>query len=247
MIVNASDLLPFGLRCLGLPQVIGALRYEAPICMGRGVAFMGDCSVGAFTYMNDGNVFTTCSIGRFCSLGHDILVAPGNHEMGGLSTHPFVYDDGDAAGLRCFQEYRRIAGEKPRRDEARQRRTEEAHRTRIGNDVWIGSRAIIMHGLTINDGAVIGAGAIVTHDVEPYAIVVGTPARVVKKRFADDVIAVLLQLQWWQRDLSSLLGRADYNDVPSVIELLRESDLPLLKPARHVLQSEGWSLRVTRG
>jgi acetyltransferase-like isoleucine patch superfamily enzyme len=242
--MNATDLLHFGLRCLALPRVIGELRYEAPICMGHKVTFMSQCSVGAFTYMNDANVFTTCSIGRFCSLGYDILIGPGQHKMGSLSTHPFVDDDADVAGLRCFEEYRRIAGDWPERDEARHRRAERAHRTTIGNDVWIGSRVIIMSGLTIADGAVIGAGAIVTRDVEPYAVVVGAPARVVRKRFADDVIAALLQLRWWQYDLSSLRGRADYSDIPAVIELLHASDLPLLEPACHTLRSDHRGLRV---
>src|SRR5690606_22052331 len=69
--------------------------------------------------------------------------------------------------------------------------------TIIGNDVWIGSEAIIMPGVTIGDGAVIGTRALVTRDVEPYAIVGGNPARTIRKRFCDEEIVMLLEMRWW--------------------------------------------------
>ena len=68
---------------------------------------------------------------------------------------------------------------------------------RIGNDVWIGAHATVLSGVTIGDGAVVGACAVVAKDVPPYAVVVGNPARVVKFRFEDDVIAKLLAIKWW--------------------------------------------------
>jgi virginiamycin A acetyltransferase len=67
----------------------------------------------------------------------------------------------------------------------------------IGNDVWICENVLIMSGVTIGDGAVIGANSIVTHDVEPYMIVVGCPAYPIKYRFADSTIHKLLKLKWW--------------------------------------------------
>jgi virginiamycin A acetyltransferase len=67
----------------------------------------------------------------------------------------------------------------------------------IGNDVWIGYDAIIMSGVKIGDGAIIGTRAVVTNDVLPYTIVGGVPARVIKKRFNDDVISKLLKIKWW--------------------------------------------------
>ena len=67
----------------------------------------------------------------------------------------------------------------------------------IGNDVWIATRATILSGVTIGDGAVVAAGAIVVDDVEPYAIVAGNPARLVKRRFTEAEIAVLLKVRWW--------------------------------------------------
>ena len=85
----------------------------------------------------------------------------------------------------------------------------------IGNDVWIGTNAVIMPEVDrIGDGAVIGAGAVVSRDVPPYAVVLGNPARVVKYRFSDGVIARLLQEKWWEKDLDQLVGRRHEFQVP---------------------------------
>lgn len=67
----------------------------------------------------------------------------------------------------------------------------------IGNDVWIGSHALILGGVKIGDGAVIGAGAVVTKDVPPYAVVGGVPARIIKYRFSQEIIDKLLEIKWW--------------------------------------------------
>ena len=67
----------------------------------------------------------------------------------------------------------------------------------IGNDVWIGYEAVILAGVTVGDGAVIGARAVVTKDVPPYTIVGGVPAKPIRKRFSEDLIAALLELRWW--------------------------------------------------
>jgi chloramphenicol O-acetyltransferase type B len=70
----------------------------------------------------------------------------------------------------------------------------------VGNDVWIGSEAMIMPGINIGDGAVIGSRALVTKDVEPYSIIGGNPAKLIKKRFSDHHIERLLEMKWWDWD-----------------------------------------------
>lgn len=77
---------------------------------------------------------------------------------------------------------------------------ESSKKTIIGNDVWIGARAIILSGVKIGDGAIIAAGAVVTKDVEPYTIAGGVPAKPIRKRFTDEQIDALINLKWWDKD-----------------------------------------------
>lgn len=81
---------------------------------------------------------------------------------------------------------------------------------RIGNSVWIGDNAIVLSGVTVGDGAVVGAGAVVTRDVPPFAIVAGVPARKVRSRFADEVVAELLELRWWDLPKERLREHAEF-------------------------------------
>lgn len=120
-------------------------------------------------------------IGKFCSIAEGVCIfLGGNHRVDWISTYPF------SALLEEWGSVIDIVGHPATKGNIN-----------IGNDVWIGFGAIIMSGVTIGDGAVIGASAVVTKDVAPYSIVVGNPAKVIKKRFNDEDIEVLLKLQWW--------------------------------------------------
>ena len=131
-------------------------------------------------------------IGDFCSIGSGaafIMAGNQGHRNDWASSFPFFYMPEVphfAGAVDAFQP----AGD-----------------TVIGNDVWIGSDAIIMPGVKIGDGAVIGTRALVTRDVEPYAIIGGNPARVIRKRFDDDSVAMLMQMKWWDWD-DARLGEA---------------------------------------
>jgi chloramphenicol O-acetyltransferase type B len=121
-------------------------------------------------------------IGSFCSIGSGaafIMAGNQGHRSDWISTFPFFFMSEVDAFAGAGNGYR-PAGD-----------------TVIGNDVWIGSEAIVMPGVSIGDGAVIGTRALVTRDVEPYAIVGGNPAKVIRKRFAESDIALLLELKWW--------------------------------------------------
>lgn len=121
-------------------------------------------------------------IGSFCSIGSGAaFVMAGNqgHRNDWISTFPFYWMSEVAAFAGARNGF------------------EPAGDTVIGNDVWIGTEAIIMPGVTIGDGAVIGTRALVTRDVEPYAIIGGNPARTIRKRFDQADIARLLELRWW--------------------------------------------------
>lgn len=126
-------------------------------------------------------------IGKFCSIGFDTRIfLGGEHHPEWVSTYPF-----------------RVKFELPGVLEDGQPRSKGD--VIIGNDVWIGAYTTILSGIRIGDGAVIGAGAVVTRDVEPYAIVAGNPARLIRKRFAEDEIKALLEIKWWEWDIDRIL------------------------------------------
>ncbi len=122
-------------------------------------------------------------IGKFCSIacGAKFLFNSANHALGSLSTYPFpiFYDEWGLDGKNVADAW------------------DNKGDITLGNDVWIGYEAVILAGVTIGDGAIIGARAVVTRDVPPYAIVGGVPARLIRRRFDEATIESLLALQWW--------------------------------------------------
>jgi virginiamycin A acetyltransferase len=140
--------------------------------------------VGAYSYgecMIPGVFPKKVTIGRYCSIGPGVRVYNQNHPLDHLSTHPFFYEP--AMGL--------VAEELPRK------------RLFIGHDVWIGANAIITPGCSrIGNGAIIGAGAIVTKDVDDFAIVAGNPAKLIRYRFPEETRRHLLASRWWEKPLA---------------------------------------------
>lgn len=122
-------------------------------------------------------------IGKFCSIacGVKFLFNSANHTLSSLSTYPFPL---------FFEEW---GLEKKDVTNAWDNKGDIV----IGNDVWIGYEAVILAGVTIGDGAIIGTRAVVTKDVPPYTIVGGVPAKPIKKRFSEETISALLEIQWW--------------------------------------------------
>lgn len=147
-----------------------------------GIGTYGPCFDPEQTWTGYGNL----KIGKFCSMAKGVCIYSRNHPYWNPSTSPLFYNHSFAKG-------------------AVEEDTVAYGKLEIGNDVWIGQYAIITPSCKrIGDGAVIGAGAIVTKDVPDYAIVAGNPARVLKKRFSDDEIARLKQIKWWDRDIAFL-------------------------------------------
>nr|WP_314582327.1 CatB-related O-acetyltransferase [uncultured Pseudomonas sp.] len=168
---------------------------EAPVRISETRIFH-DFSIGAFSYVSGGFLYHT-HIGRYCSLSNGLHIGQGNHPTDWLSTHPFQY-----------QKLKFQVGEEFPDKEIYERDIERTNpnlissvpkpqRTTIGNDVWIGHGAFLVNGITIGDGCIIGAHSVVTKDIAPYSIVVGNPARTIKKRFSDEIIVMLLDLKWW--------------------------------------------------
>lgn len=128
-------------------------------------------------------------IGKFCAIGRGakFIMNGANHKISGCSTYPFGIFGGDWARVVPRLEELPLRGD-----------------TIVGNDVWIGYEALILPGVTIGDGAIVAARAVVTKDVPAYAVVGGNPARVLKQRFEDDVVKRLLAVAWWNWDAAKI-------------------------------------------
>lgn len=141
---------------------------------------MGELIIGTHTYGNPirrGDM-NTIHIGKFCSIAEGVVFDSGfNHNAKFVSTFPF---NSRWPGCELIEGHPICKGD-----------------ITIGNDVWICEHVLIMSGITIGDGAVIGAHSIVTKDVAPYSIVAGAPAREIKKRFSPEIIEQLLKIRWW--------------------------------------------------
>jgi virginiamycin A acetyltransferase len=137
-------------------------------------------------------------IGKFCSIADGVRFVFGGHETGRVSTFPFK--------AVCF-------GDEPHADSI------SKGDIVIGNDVWLGFNAMILSGVKIGHGAIVAAGAVVSQDVPPYALVGGVPARVIKQRLRPDQIEALLKIQWWDWPLEKIKSNLDlfYKDADSFI------------------------------
>lgn len=141
--------------------------------------------IGDYTYgvpeVHTYSANTKLKIGRYCSIADQVtILLGGNHRLYWATTYPFTWlldEWPEAEGMPCHM-------------------SSEGDVV-IGNDVWIGQEALILSGVTIGHGAVVGARAVVADDVEPYSIVAGNPARLIRKRFDDKVIEKLLETAWW--------------------------------------------------
>jgi len=152
--------------------------------------------MGAYSYVRDGGEINhLASIGRYCSIGRNVFLGQqrDNHPIDWVSSSMSVSGDYVAT-----IEY-----------------------ATVGNDVWIAHDAVLMSGVTVGHGAVIGRNAVVTRDVEPYQIVVGNPAKVIRSRFTEQQIAALLASEWWDYDKSEL-STMPFDDIEKFISKLPE-------------------------
>ena len=172
-------------------------------------------SVGDFTYIADSEFESHVThfypwsrdkliIGKFCQLaaGVEFMMNDANHPMNAISTFPFYTLAGWDAKAPS-SEFFRFKGD-----------------TVVGNDVWIGESARILPGVHIGDGAIIGAHSVVGCDVEPYTVAAGNPARPLRKRFDEELIALLLEFRWWDKPAE---------EVKALIPLLTNSDPTAVK------------------
>lgn len=155
--------------------------------------------IGDFSYINYNSFVSHTSIGKFCSVGPFCIIGMGNHPSRSfVSTSPYLYIKGSFLPKSLY---------------------DESPKVKIGNDVWIGAHVTIINGVTIGDGAIIGANSVVIRDVPSYAIVGGVPARVIRQRFTDMEINHLNKIQWWNQSEVWLRENAEnMSDIKKFIE-----------------------------
>ena len=141
-------------------------------------------------------------IGAFVSIANAVVLGGGRHPLEWVAMSPVFYEGRDSVKAK-FSTHARAPAE----------------RVSVGHDVWIGRSAIVLPGVRIGNGAVVGAGAVVTKDVDPYAIVAGNPARTIRFRFGEELISRLSASAWWSLDDAELRRLGPYfNDVEKFLE-----------------------------
>lgn len=171
------------------------------VCYIRNLPARANVEIGDYTYYSDNNdspehfyehilhhyefLGDKLIIGKFCAIAEGVtfIMNGANHRMDGLTSYPFNIFGGGWEKVTPTLDQLPFKGN-----------------TVIGNDVWIGQQVTVMPGITIGDGAIIASNSTVTKNVEPYSIVGGNPARLIRKRFSDKLIGLLSKVQWWNWD-----------------------------------------------
>ncbi len=200
------------------PDMVFPIKNWKNTCFLKNIIKNPQIIVGDYTYYDDQygdiynfekNVQYLCDfigdkliIGKFCQIasGVKFIMNGANHEMDGISTYPF-----DTFGLVMSKE----SANWPYKGD-----------TIIGNDVWLGNSVTIMPGIKIGNGAIIGTNSLVTKDVEPYSIVGGNPAKLIRNRFDEEIIEFLQKLAWWDWPVAKISEN---------LEAITKGNLPHLK------------------
>lgn len=158
-------------------------------------------SIGRFTKVRDSD------IGEYCSISWDTTIGAVAHPFDRLTSHAFTY-------RRQFGVVKDDSNLKSKR-------------TTIGNDVWIGCNCVIISGVSIGNGAIVGAGAVVTSDVPPFAIVGGVPAKVIRYRFDKETVSMIEKIKWWDWSDSQIKDNIELFSKPINIDILKKMEMYL--------------------
>lgn len=190
MKVNFGFFISKFLRWLNRPALRNCnIDRTAKICTGSNCIGV---VMGRYSYMGKNNSVTNATIGSFCSIASYCAIGGGDHKVDMISTSPIFMGEKNIFGKNFGHA------------------TPKMHKhVNIGHDVWIGENVFINDGLTIGNGAIIGAHSVVTHDIPPYSIAVGVPAKVIKYRFTSEEIEKIELSKWWEWSEEKLKKEGD--------------------------------------
>ena len=195
-------------------SVVSNTQFEGKNAIAGG-AIVNNCYMGLGSYIAKHSNIINTRIGRFCSIADNVNTIIGNHPIHFVTTHPsFYYDTTSQIGYTFHKG-------KPLYDCIfKFPEGENRYQIVIGNDVWIGSHVLLLSGIKIGDGAVIAAGAVVTKDVQPYTVVGGVPAKIIRYRFSQDIIEQSLNICWWNLPHEEI-RKLPFNNINKCLELLK--------------------------
>jgi acetyltransferase-like isoleucine patch superfamily enzyme len=158
-------------------------------------------NMGKFSYVSNDSCLINAEVGSFCSIGPHVKIGLAPHPTSiFVSTYPAFYSNFNEGCPQCFREDKIFDDSVPK--------------TRIGHDVWIGSSAIIPGGIQIGTGAIVASGSVVVKDIPPYAVVGGNPAKIIRLRFSEAQIEILLKSEWWNWPADKILQNVDaFSDI----------------------------------
>jgi acetyltransferase-like isoleucine patch superfamily enzyme len=212
---------------IGKYKIEDGIRLEPPCAITTTADLRGLFSIGAFSTLSPsglaGRFIHNASLGRYVSIAGGVQIAPHEHPVDRITTSAISYESPD----RLFGWFRDFIGG-PR---LRAKCADVERSVKIGNDVWIGQDAFIKGGVTIGDGAVIAAHAVVTKDVPSYAIVGGVPAQTIRSRFDEETIREMVELKWWDYDLAEM-GELDWSDVKGCLAQIKAKIADGVRPYR---------------
>ena len=192
---------------IGIGARINNSRIGKHVFIGSDVT-LNNVTIGDRSYVNRGSTLINTTIGKYSSIGPNVQIIIGGHPVEMVSTHPAFY-----------------AANKPFRTYAEQTYYRESGKAEIGNDVWIGEGVLIPSDASIGNGAIVASRAVVAGDVEPYSIVGGVPARLIRYRFNEKIRNAIATSCWWEWDDAELQRCFSvFHDPDSFLEYLSERD-----------------------
>ena len=248
LLLRPRELEAHGLMVNEKHLIFGALRYEGPAYIfGHRLK---DCSIGAFVFFNAAGTISAyrCKLGRFAQVGENCIVGPPEHPQDWFSNHPVMFTRPQY--MPNFYRLPEFARWAPDEQEGPSYVDTVPSETIIGHDTYTSVGSFVKRGVTIGDGALVGAHSVVTRDIPPYAVAVGAPARVVRMRYPEKIVERLLKLQWWQYDLAPFKTQVDFSQVEATLDFfeqkLADGELKLFRPDAYRVTSEADLLRVEK-